>query len=86
MFLDKKLMNKYTYVLFNRRDRVQRDARPAFVIDVEAVSRIRHARVLQERRILVDRHRALRRHGLQRVHVDQAANLRQNVLAVGYHR
>lgn len=50
------------------------------------MSRIRHTGVLEKRRVLVDRHRALRWRGLQRVHIDQTANLRQNVFTVGRHR
>lgn len=79
-------MNKDIYVLFNGRDGVYRDARSTSVVDAETVSRIRHTRVLQKRRVLVNRHRAFRRHGLQRVHVDQSANLGQNVPAFGCHR
>lgn len=81
-----KELNKDVYVLFNGRDSVYRDTRSAFIIDAKTVSRVRHTRVLQKGRVLVNRHWAFRRHGLQRVHVDQPANLRQNVLAVGRHR
>lgn len=78
--------NTDVYVLSNGRDGVHRDAWPAFVVDAETVSRVRHTRVLQKRRVLVNRHRAFRRHCLQRVHVDQPANLWQNVPAVERNR
>jgi len=74
------------YVLFNGCDSVHCDTRSAFIVDAEAVSRVRHTRVLQKGRVLVNRHRAFRWHGLQRVHIDQSTNLGQNVLAVERHQ
>lgn len=76
-------INKDVYILFNGCDGVYRDARSASVIDAETVPRIRHTRVLQKRRVLVNRHRAFRRDGFQGVDVDQPANLGQNVPAFG---
>lgn len=81
-----KTTQRNANALLNGRDRVHRDARPAFVVEAEAVPRVRHAGVFQEGRVLVDRDRALGRHRLQRVHVDQAANFRQHALTVGHHR
>lgn len=79
-------VNEAMYIPFNGGDCIYRNTRPAFVVDAKAVSRVRNTRVFQKGCVLINRHRAFRRCGLQRVHVDQAANHRQNVLAIGCYR